>query len=134
MDEIQAGILRIKLKYLNKEILARQKVAKNYLDCINNKQIILPLVHEKSTHVWHLFVVRNKNRDKLQSYLLRNGIETLIHYPIAPHKQLAFKEWNEDSYSISEKIHNEVLSLPMGSFLSKSEQQEIVKVINNYES
>ena len=134
LDEVQAGFLRVKLKYLNKEILARQRIAKNYLDRINNKQIILPLVHEKCIHVWHLFVVRSKNRDKLQSYLLKNGIETLIHYPIAPHNQLAFKEWNEDSYPISEKIHKEVLSIPMGSFLTDENQKKIIEIINNYES
>ena len=134
LDEIQAGFLRVKLKHLNKEILARQKIAKNYLDYITNKQIILPLVHEKCTHVWHLFVIRNKNRDKLQSHLFKNRIETLIHYPIPPHKQLAFQEWNKESYPISEKIHKEVLSLPMGSFLSEENQDKIIEIINNYET
>ena len=133
LDEIQAGVLRVKLKYLNEEILTRQKIAKNYLVNITNKQIILPFVQQKSTHVWHLFVVRNINRYRLKSYLLKNGIETLIHYPIAPHKQLAFKEWESESYPISEKIHNEVLSLPMGSFLSKDKQDKIIEIINNYE-
>ena len=93
----------------------------------------MPFVQQKSTHVWHLFVVRNINRFRLKSYLLKNGIETLIHYPIAPHKQLAFKEWEAESYPISEKIHNEVLSLPMGSFLSKDKQDKIIEIINNYE-
>ena len=134
LDEIQAGFLRVKLKHLHKEILARQSIAKKYLQYITNKKIILPLVYEKCTHVWHLFVVRTKNRDKLQSHLLKNGIETLIHYPISPHKQLAFKEWNEDSYPISEKIHKEVLSIPMGSFLSEENQDKIIEIINNYES
>ena len=132
MDEIQAGILRIKLKYLNKEISARQNIANNYLKSMINADIIFPFVQENSTHVWHLFVIRNKNRDELKSYLLKNEIETLIHYPIAPHKQLAFKEWNKKSYPISEKIHNEVLSLPMGSFLSTKNQEKIIEVINNY--
>lgn len=134
LDEIQAGFLRVKLKHLHKEILARQKIAKKYLHYINNKKIILPVVHEKSIHAWHLFVIRNKNRDKLQSYLHRNGIETLIHYPIPPHKQLAFQEWNKDSYPISEKIHKEVLSLPIGSHLSEENQDKIIETINNYGS
>ena len=134
MDEIQAGILRIKLNHLNKEISVRQEIAKNYLEGMINADIEFPFVKENSTHVWHLFVIRTKNRENLQNYLLKNGIETLIHYPIAPHKQLAFKEWEKKSYPISEKIHREVLSLPMGSFLSKSEQQEIIKGINNYVS
>lgn len=134
MDEIQAGILRIKLKYLNKEIAARQNIANNYLNNMTNSHIALPFVQENSTHVWHLFVIRTKNREKLQNYLLKNGIETLIHYPIPPHKQIAFKEWKEDSYPMSEKIHNEVLSLPMGSFLNKNCQAKVIKFINKYES
>lgn len=134
MDEIQAGILRIKLKYLYKEISARQNIANNYLNNMINPYIALPFVQENSTHVWHLFVIRTKNREKLQNYLLKNGIETLIHYPIAPHKQLAFKEWEKKSYPISEKIHREVLSLPMGSFLTEKNQKKIIERINNYES
>ena len=132
MDEIQAAILRIKLSHLNKEIAVRQDIANNYLVNMKNADIVFPFVQQDSTHVWHLFVIRTKSRDRLQNYLWKNGVETLIHYPIAPHKQLAFKEWGKESYPISEKIHREVVSLPMGSFLSKSEQQEIIKVINNY--
>ena len=134
MDEIQAGILRIKLKYLNKEISARQNIANNYLCNMINADIEFPFVQKNSTHVWHLFVIRTKNREKLQNYLLKNGIETLIHYPIPPHKQIAFKEWKEESYPISEKIHNEVLSLPMGSFLNKKSQTKVIEYTNKYAS
>ena len=133
MDEVQAGILRIKLKYLYKEISARQNIANNYLCNMINSDIEFPFVQENSTHVWHLFVIRTKNRENLQNHLLKNGIETLIHYPIAPHKQLAFKDWNDDSYPISEKIHKEVISLPMGSFLNDQNQKKIIKTINNYQ-
>ena len=89
---------------------------------------------KSSSHVWHLFVIRNQNRKKLQNYLHANKIETLIHYPIPPHKQKAFKEWGDFSFPISEKIHKEVLSLPIGSFLSKIDQEKIIHSINAYET
>lgn len=113
LDEIQAAILRVKLKYLDDEIERRRKIARFYLENIKNYNIILPKVREDSNHVWHLFVIRTEKRDKLQKYLLDKGIHTLIHYPIPPHKQIAYKEWNDRSYPITEKISKEVLSLPI---------------------
>jgi dTDP-4-amino-4,6-dideoxygalactose transaminase len=98
---------------------------------IKNEQIILPTITEcRESHVHHLFVIRTKQRDKLQAYLTTNGIQTLSHYPIPPHKQMAYAEWNELSFPITEQIHNEVLSLPMSSVMTEEEMEKIVKTIN----
>jgi dTDP-4-amino-4,6-dideoxygalactose transaminase len=83
-------------------------------------------------HVWHLFVIRHADRDKLQNYLSDNDIQTLIHYPIPPHKQLAYKEWNGLSYPITEKIHNEVISLPISPFLNQDEVDKVIEIVNNF--
>jgi len=132
LDEIQAAMLRVKLKYLNNEIEKRRAIANHYLQNIKNDNLILPTVREWNNHVWHLFVIRTKNRDKLQKYLSDNDIQTLIHYPIPPHKQRAYKEWNNDSYAISEQIHEEVLSLPISGVQSPEDTEKIIKVINEF--
>jgi dTDP-4-amino-4,6-dideoxygalactose transaminase len=135
LDEIQASFLRIKLKYLNREITKKRKISDYYLKNIKSSHIILPNISDlfsKKSHVWHLFVIRVNNRNKLQNYLLKNNIETLIHYPIPPHKQKAYKGLNNEKYFITEKIHNEVLSLPIGSTQSLDHTKKIVKVLNNY--
>jgi len=128
LDEIQAAMLRVKLKYLDKENKKRKEIAKYYLENIKNNKIILPKIITDS--VWHLFVIRLKERDRLQKYLFENGIQTLIHYPIPPHKQKAYKEWNNLSFPITEKIHNEVLSLPISGVMNLEEAKKIVNVIN----
>ena len=133
LDEIQAAILRVKLKYLDEEIERRRKIARFYLENIKNDNIILPKVREDSNHVWHLFVIRTEKRDKLQKYLLDKGIHTLIHYPIPPHKQIAYKEWNDRSYPITEKISKEVLSLPISGVLTLEEVKKIVKLVNEFD-
>ena len=136
LDEMQAAILDVKLNYLDQETSHRRKIANIYLQGINNPLITLPLddtdAENYSQHVWHLFVVRTPHREALQKYLAENGVQTLIHYPIPPHKQQAYKEWNNLSYPISEKIHNEVISLPMSPTLSNDEAKRIVEVINNW--
>lgn len=132
LDEIQAAILNVKLKYLNEENQSRRKIAQYYLENIQNKQIILPYVEDYRDHVWHLFVVRTENRDKFREYLAKHGIQTIIHYPVPPHKQLAYKQWNNLSFPITEKMHREVLSLPINSVLSDKDIIAIVKVINSY--
>ena len=132
LDEIQAAFLRVKLKYIQKDIEARRKVANYYLENIKNPAFILPKVNNKEGHVWHLFIVRNSNRERLQSYLLENGIQTLIHYPIPPHKQLAYKKYNNLSFPITEKIHKQVLSLPLSGVIESFEVKQIVKILNDY--
>ena len=132
LDEIQAAFLSVKLKYIQKDIEARRNVANYYLHNIKNPAIVLPNVNNNEGHVWHLFVIRTLNRAKLQSYLLKRGIQTLIHYPTPPHKQLAYKKYNNLSFPITEEIHNEVLSLPISGVITNVELKEVVRVLNDY--
>lgn len=134
LDEIQAAMLNVKLNHLDDEIAHRRKVARAYLDGIDNSAITLPFVQDESAHVWHVFVIRCDHRDELQQYLADNSVQTLIHYPIPPHKQQAYKEWNDLRYPVSEKIHSEVLSLPIGPTLSMSDVNKIVQLCNAYKS
>ena len=146
LDELQAAMLRVKLRHLDEEIEHRIKIADYYMSNIKNKDITLPIqncptemplgaklsIQNYKNHVWHLFVIRTKNRDDLQQYLTKNDIQTLIHYPVPPHKQLAYKEWNNKIFPISEQIHNEVLSLPISGVQSMDDTQCIVDIINSY--
>ena len=125
-------MLRVKLKYLDSEVEKRREIANYYLQNIENDKLILPTVRAEDNHVWHLFVIRTNKRDELQKYLIDNGIQTLIHYPIPPHKQNAYKEWKSESYKISEQIHSEILSLPISGIQSFEDTQKIVKVINDF--
>jgi len=133
LDEIQAAFLNVKLKYIQNDIDARRKVANYYLENIKNPSIILPEVLNYEGHVWHLFVIRTSKRGDLQKYLNDNDIQTLIHYPIPPHKQLAYKEYNRLSFSITEQIHNEVLSLPISPVINIDEIDKVVHFMNKYE-
>ena len=130
LDEMQAAMLRIKLKYLNNEIEKRRGVANYYLENIKNKDVILPVVSTNS--VWHIFAIRIQKRKEMQKYLLNNKIQTLIHYPLPSHKQSAYKEWNNDTYPITEKIHNEILSLPISGIQSLKDTKKIAQVINDF--
>ena len=132
MDEIQAAFLLIKLLDLEKDTQNRKKIANTYLTHIKNPKLSLPYVPKWASPSWHLFVIKTKNRDDLKSYLNNNGIGTLIHYPIPPHKQRAFSEWNHLSYPITEQIHNEVLSIPLSPYLNETDQKYIVEKLNEY--
>lgn len=132
LDEIQAAMLRVKLPYLNDEIAHRRKVAEAYKRGINNPEIVLPFTKDKSSHVWHVFIIRCKQRDILQKYLADSGVQTLIHYPIPAHKQQAYKRWNELNYYVAEKIHAEVLSLPIGPTLSMDDVLKIIQICNEF--
>lgn len=132
LDEIQAAFLNVKLKYINDDILGRRKVANFYLNNITNNSLILPKVINDNGHVWHLFVVLTENRAQLNSYLEKKGIQSLIHYPIPPHKQEAFKEFNSLNFPITEKIHKEVLSLPISACMTTTEINYVVEALNNY--
>ena len=132
LDELQAAMLRIKLQYLDRETENRRNIANYYLENIDNENITLPKLKDVRSHVWHLFVIRTNKRDKLQQYLLENAIQTLIHYPLPPHKQEAYKEWSHLSFPISEKIHEEVLSLPISGVQSMEDTIGIVKTINDF--
>jgi dTDP-4-amino-4,6-dideoxygalactose transaminase len=136
MDEIQAAILRVKLKRLDADNQFRREIADYYLNNIRNSEIILPSFYNENipsnNHVWHIFVVRHPNRNRLQRYLNKNGIQTLIHYPIPPHKQGAFREMNCYSYPITEQIHREVLSLPISPVMKKKDVIRVVELTNTF--
>jgi len=132
LDEIQAAILDVKLKYLDEDNQLRRNVAQYYIDNINQSEIILPNVSDWKAHVFHVFTIRCKKRDDLQQYLADNGVQTMIHYPIPPHKQKCYKEWNDLSFPISELIHNEELSLPISPVMTMEEVKFIVDIINHY--
>lgn len=132
LDEIQAGMLRVKLRYLDKEIIARQTVAQAYLKGIHNPLIDLPIIDDVNAHVLHLFVIKTSQRDKLVNYLTANGVQSLVHYPIPPHQQEAYQEWESVSFPISEKIHEQVLSIPISSVITRDEVETIILLINNY--
>lgn len=132
LDELQAAFLNVKLPNLDAENNARKAIAKKYLSEIKNDKIILPFWDLSENHVFHLFVIRTENRDELQQYLLENGIQTVIHYPIPPHRQKAFSNWNHLSFPITEKIHNEVLSLPISPVMTVNEVNFVVSILNQY--
>lgn len=133
LDEMQAAVLDTKLKYLDAENDIRREIANYYMTYITNPLIILPQQPENSeNHVWHLFVIRTADRDKLKHYLADNGIQTLIHYPIPPHKQEAYPQLKGLSLPITELIHREVLSLPISPVLTADEVQKVVDTLNNY--
>lgn len=132
LDELQAAFLSIKLPFLDQENQVRRAIAKRYLSEIKNPKIVLPHWNQTNNHVFHQFVIRTENREELVQYLKENGIETMIHYPIPPHKQKALKEWNHLSFPITEKIHKEVLSLPMNGALIEEEIATIIEIINKW--
>lgn len=131
LDEIQAAMLKAKLGHLETEIARRREVAAMYLQHINNDAIVSPLSADEN-HVWHVFVIRCSRRDELQQYLADQGIQTLIHYPIPPHKQSAYQEWNQDSYPVSEMIHEQVLSLPIGPTMTDEQVSAVIAACNQF--
>jgi len=136
LDELQAAFLDIKLKYLDAENQHRRKIAAYYFDNITNPDIVLPIVDSyqlsAKNHVWHLFVVRTHDRDRLLKYFSKKGIQSLIHYPIPPHKQNAYQEYSSLTLPITEKIHSEVISLPISSIVEIAEIEMIAKLVNAY--
>jgi len=146
LDEVQAAILKVKLPRLDTDNLIRRKIARFYHENIVNPEILLPgnscpftsgkasgiSITDALDNVWHLFVIRHPNRDKLQAYLYDNGIQTLIHYPVPPHKQKAYPEYNERVFPVTEQIHREVLSLPISPVLSENEAGFVAEALNKY--
>ena len=132
LDELQAAFLNVKLPNLDAENNVRRTIAKRYLSEIKNDKIKLPFWDFSENHVFHLFVIRTENRNELQQFLLENGIQTMIHYPIPPHKQKAFLNWNHLSFPITEKIHNEVLSLPISPVMTVDEVSFVISILNQY--
>jgi len=139
LDEIQAAFLDVKLKFIDSENEYRRKLAAVYLKEITNKDVELPVpqnpefkFEDNKEHVWHLFVIRHPQRDRLQAYLEENGIQSLIHYPIPPNKQLAYKELNTLDFPITNTIHDEVLSLPLSPVMPENEVYKVIEALNNF--
>ena len=133
LDEIQAAVLDVKLKHLDDDVALRKQVAKYYIEHITNSAIITPVIKDWNAHVFHLFTIRTKRRDELQKFLMENGVQTIIHYPIPPHKQECYKEWNNQFFPITEQIHNEELSLPMSPVITEDEVKTVVDLLNRWE-
>lgn len=134
LDEIQAAMMRVKLPYLEKETARRQEIAQIYRAGINNPLVILPQVVTESAHVWHLFVVRSDVREQLQQWLTEQGIQTLIHYPIPPHKQQAYPQLQDCQLPLTEQIHQQVLSLPMDPTMSDEAVAKVIHAVNGFKA
>ena len=133
MDEIQAAFLSVKIKYLDAENDIRRKIVAYYTQHIKNEQVILPMQEKQNdSHVHHLFVVRCERRDDLQNYLTNNGIQTLIHYPIPPHRQECYRALNTLSFPVTEQIQREALSLPISPVMEEEEIKRVVELINKW--
>ena len=132
LDEIQAAILDVKLRHLDEDNAMRKQNARYYLEHIKHPDIILPKVDNWDRHVFHIFPIRTSRRDELQKYLTEKGIQTNIHYPIPPHKQECYRDWSSLSFPITEKIHEEELSLPMSPVITEEDIEEVVNMINDF--
>ena len=138
LDELQAAILRVKLRRLEADNLRRREIAQYYLQNIANSEIILPITEYSEpairfpSHVWHLFVIRCKNRDNFIKYLNNNELQTVIHYPIPPHKQMAYKELAHLSLPLTENIHDHVVSIPISPVMTEKDAESVVRIINRY--
>jgi len=138
LDEMQAAMLRVKLRHLDEDTAIRRAVASAYVLGINNEALQLPLESVTdakffSEHVWHLFVIRSKSRQALVEHLNEKGVETLIHYPIPPHKQQAYTEWGDQQFAITERIHAEVISLPISPTMTDEEIESVIHACNSFQ-
>lgn len=133
LDEIQAAVLDVKMKYLDDENNIRRRIAERYNNEITNSKIILPIApQDGGEHVWHVYVIRCQKRDLLQQFLMEHGVQSLIHYPIPPHKQKAYASLNNLIFPISEKIHDEVLSLPLSPVVTEAEVSYVIEILNKF--
>ena len=132
LDELQAAFLRIKLKHLDSYNIARRRVAQRYLKEIYNPQIILPIVVENRTHVWHIFAIRCEQRDRFKEYLEQEGIMTVCHYPIPIYQQEAYQNIITGEYPISQLISKQEISLPMYYGMTDEEINYVIKKVNDF--
>jgi len=132
LDEIQAAVLDVKLANLDTDNARRREIAAYYRRAITNPLVILPQTYDEDAAVWHVFAVRTEHRDEFQKYLADNGVQTIIHYPTPPHKQEAYAEWNDLSYPITEKIHREIISLPISPVMTDEEAAYVADVVNRW--
>ena len=132
IDELQAALLLVKLKYLNEDNARRQQIARRYEQEISNPLVWLPRPMGDGENVYHLFPVFSAERDALQQYLVEHGVETLVHYPVPPHRQKCYSEWNNLSLPITEQLSREELSLPMSPVLTDEEVSEVIRLVNEF--
>ncbi len=132
IDELQAAFLQVKLKYLNEDNARRQQIGRRYEQEISNPLIWLPRPMADGENVYHLFPVFSAERDALQQYLMEHGVETLVHYPVPPHRQKCYSEWNNLSLPITEQLSREELSLPMSPVLTDEEVSEVIRLVNEF--
>ena len=132
LDEVQAAVLDVKLRHLDEDNALRRQVARYYIENIKHPEIVLPKVTDWNSNVFHIFPVRSHRRNELQEYLTGNGVQTIIHYPIPPHKQECYREWNGMSFPVTEKIHDEELSLPMSPVMTEGDIRNVVDTINRW--
>jgi dTDP-4-amino-4,6-dideoxygalactose transaminase len=133
LDELQAAMLRVKLKYVDEDIRLRRRVAMRYLEGIRHPQIALPFVAREEAHAWHLFVLRCRHRDALQRHLLACGIQTQVHYPLPPHRQPAYEGLLDARLPLTERLHQEVLSLPLGPTLADADVERVIRAVNAFQ-
>jgi dTDP-4-amino-4,6-dideoxygalactose transaminase len=139
LDEMQAAFLRVKLQHLDADTLVRQQIAVSYAQGISNQLVTLPIAHSSTldslqNHVFHLFVVRIKARNAFQAHLKAAGIDTLIHYPIPPHQQQAYRDYTHLSLPLTEAIHKEVVSLPISPVMSRDHTELIIDACNSFKA
>lgn len=132
LDELQAAVLREKLRFLDSENTHRKQLARLYTTGINNPKIKVPVTHDWDSNVVHVFPVFTSERNRLQKYLEENGVQTLIHYPIPPHKQKCYSQWADLSLPVTEQIHNQELSLPISPVLTREEVERVINLLNSW--
>ena len=132
LDEIQAAVLRVKLQYLDADNARRREIADKYIHSITNPLVTLPASDNGGNHVYHIFAIRTPHRELLQQHLQEQGIETLIHYPIAPHKQQALREFAHLQLPVTECIHTQELSLPCHPAMSDSDIERVIDAVNSF--
>ena len=133
LDEIQAAMLRVKLRYLDAETQHRREIASLYREKITNNHVRLPQTEDEHSHVWHLFILRSEHRAKLQEHLTNSGVQTLIHYPIPPHRQPAYKELSVLQLPLTQQIHDEVISIPISPTMTIAEANRVCEIVNAFE-
>ena len=140
LDEIQAAWLRVKLPHLDADNARRAEIAVRYCREIANPAVTLPMEDARRetrdgrlSNVWHVFPVRTERRDEFQTYLTEKGIQTVIHYPIPPHRQPAYTEWHDLKLPITEKIHETIISLPISPVMTDDEVGEVIAAVNSWE-
>ncbi|APG03132.1 aminotransferase [Luteibacter rhizovicinus DSM 16549] len=134
LDEMQAAMLRVKLKYVDADVDRRRAIARRYIAAIDHPDIALPSVSAEERHAWHLFVVRSAHRDALQAHLRAQGVHAQVHYPVAPHQQPAYAGSLRDDLRLTERLHDEVLSLPIGPTLDDHGVERVVAACMSFRS